>query len=243
MVALPTALTDDSIFAEYQREFISYLSTTGRQISESETQQPEDAISSLKAADESLSEAASLLKSMELECQTQKKALRPPLQASIQTARDALASMKTALQSARRGLTVRAQQHDRDQLLGDDEERFRLLDTTRDLERGSDRILESRRHVAETEAIGAGILQDLQAQRNTIQRARNTLGNVDGGLEQSNTIINTMNRRAVLNKIIVYVVLGGIAIACLIVVYIRVFHARKSPVESVDPQPVAAPPQ
>lgn len=219
-------LREDSVFAEYHREFTSFLSATTNKISEAQTQAPDTATISLNNADESLQEASSLVKSMELESQSQNSQTRSALQPHISACRDAVSTARTSLRLGRIALAQRKDDSNRESLLGDDEERFKLLDTTRDLERGSERILDSRRHIAETESVGASILQDLQDQRMTIQRARQSVGNVDTGLDQSTSIISTMHRRAVINKIIIYVVLGGIAVACLGVVYVRLFNSQ-----------------
>jgi vesicle transport through interaction with t-SNAREs protein 1 len=97
----------------------------------------------------------------------------------------------------------------------EDDQRASLMNATRRLREGSNRILESRRNIAQTETIGAGILADLQSQRATITRARDNLGGVDEGLNQSSGILSAMNRRALANKIVLYAVGLFFALLCL----------------------------
>ena len=57
----------------------------------------------------------------------------------------------------------------------------------------SDRKLDDgHRLLRETEDIGASVLSDLHSQRETIERSRNRLKDVESGLGQSHAVINKM---------------------------------------------------
>ena len=58
------------------------------------------------------------------------------------------------------------------------DQRARLLNTTQRLERQNDTIEEGKRTLLETEELGVSILKDLHGQRETINRARDTLHGV-----------------------------------------------------------------
>lgn len=223
---------ESSVFSDYYKEFNTLLASSSESISTAKAVSETSASASnsaLNEADRDIGEASDLLKSMELEAQSAPSESRISLRSHVAKAREEVSRMKQELRAARIALAQRKEESNRNELLGgysggDTEDRTRMTDTTQKLEKGSEIITGSRRHIAETEAIGASILEDLQNQRNTILRARQNLGGVDGGLEQSGSIISTMQRRAVMNRIIVYVVLAIILVACVAIVFVRVFH-------------------
>lgn len=223
-----------SVFSDYHKEFLSLLSSSRASISAAKSVSDSSSSASASAlddADRDLGEATDLLKSMELEAQSAPSDTRAALRSHVAAARDGVARLKQELRGARIALAQRRDESNRAELLGgygagDAEDRSRMTDSTQQLEKGSEVIRGSRRHIAETEAVGASILEDLQSQRNTIVRARQNLGGVDTGLEQSGSILSTMQRRAIMNKIIVYVVLAIVGVACLGIVYARLFHPR-----------------
>jgi len=225
-------------FSDYYAEFSSLISSSNRAIStatSSSALPPTEDAASLDDADRCLQEASDLLKAMELEAQAHDPSKRDSLRVHVANCRSDVIRVKKELRAARITVAQRRSDSNRASLFGDGnsdlesgslDQRAHMLDTTQKLERGSEMILESRRNIAETESIGASILEDLQSQRNTISRARDNLGNVDTGIDQSNSLISTMHRRAMMNKIIVYVVLAIVGMACLGIIYARIFHPR-----------------
>lgn len=212
-------------FADYHHEFTTLLSSLETHIQRADAGASSDAADTLDAADAVLSEAASQLKTLELEAQTSGTKLRPVVTA----ARESLSKGRASLRAARTRAATRRADVDRRQLLpGSDVATERFTDATALLTRGGESIVESRRRVAETEMIGASILEDLQSQRGTITRARGHLGAVDDGVEQSGSILNSLQRRAFFNRIALYVVAIVIAFVCLAVIYARLIHPYKS---------------
>lgn len=95
-----------------------------------------------------------------------------------------------------------------------------LLESSQDLLENSDKQLDTgRRLLLETENIGASVLSDLHSQRETIERSRTRLRDVESGLGQSHAIIGKMIFRARQNILLLYVIGGILAIAVLIVIY------------------------
>lgn len=217
--SLPSPLSD------YYTDFTSHITSARTSLSA-----PNPTASHLNTADHHLQEASDLLKSLDLESRTTSPELKRTLQPLLSNARSTLQTLRTDLRSARVNLAENGTLVDqRERLLQGAEEGGRrkdVLDVTGRLEEGGEMIQSSRRLIAETEVVGAGILEDLQNQRNTILRARESVTGVSSGLEQSSSVLGTMHRRAIMNRIIVWVVLGGIAFVCLGVLYARLFHAR-----------------
>lgn len=73
-------------------------------------------------------------------------------------------------------------------------------------------VLNQPRH-SSPEEVGAGILQDLGRQRETLIQSRKKLDNVDQNIDDSSTILKSMGRRIATNKLItaaIIIVLLGI---------------------------------
>lgn len=91
------------------------------------------------------------------------------------------------------------------------------------LEMEADQILDSsnrqledgRRLLAETEQIGGTVLEDLASQRETLQRARGRLKDVEAGLGVSNSVLNGMIFKARQNKIVLFAIIVIISLLLL----------------------------
>jgi len=83
---------------------------------------------------------------------------------------------------------------------------------------------DGRRLLEETQEVGAGVLGDLHNQRETIQRSRSRLKDLEGGLGESSSILGKMMWRAQQNKL----VLAAVGIAVLLVAAYTVYHLATS---------------
>ncbi|CAH0720556.1 unnamed protein product, partial [Brenthis ino] len=91
------------------------------------------------------------------------------------------------------------------------DQRRKLLDNTEHLERTGKNLNEGYRVVLETEQIGAAVLQDLSAQRETIQRSRGRLRETDEQLSRSSRLLNTLVVRALQERAVLALVLLALA--------------------------------
>lgn len=82
------------------------------------------------------------------------------------------------------------------------EQRQQLLSGTERLGRSSQRLRDSHRLAAETEAIGASTLADLHRQRETIQHTGDVLYESEGYVDRSVKTLRGMARRMATNRII-----------------------------------------
>lgn len=213
-------------FSDYHSDFTTHISSA-RALLQSPTSTP----SSLDSVDRSLQEATDVLSSLELEMQSSPPSVRPQLATHLTSARNDLHKLKTQLREARIAIAG-AGERDREMLFSgigghrETQQRADTVDVVSTLEKGGNIIQNSRRLMAETEMIGVGILEDLHNQRQTIIRARDNVRGVGEGLEESSGVLGTMQRRAIVNRIMIWIVLAGIGVACLGVLYARIFHAR-----------------
>nr|DBA14821.1 TPA: hypothetical protein GDO54_004106 [Pyxicephalus adspersus] len=119
----------------------------------------------------------------------------------------------------------------RNELLGDDgnssesqliklrEERAHLLDNTERLERSSRRLEAGYQIAVETEQIGQNILENLNQDREKIQRARERLRETDTNLGKSSRILTGMLRRIIQNRLLVVVLAIIIVFTIALAIY------------------------
>jgi len=113
---------------------------------------------------------------------------------------------------------------DRTELLGGDswesqtyDQRSRLMDSEDTLATTSGRITNAQRIGEESEQIGAGVLNELGRQRETIVRTAHKVQGTDANLGKSKRILNAMSRRVMTNQLvmvlIILVLMGILGIA------------------------------
>nr|XP_033797229.1 vesicle transport through interaction with t-SNAREs homolog 1A isoform X1 [Geotrypetes seraphini] len=117
----------------------------------------------------------------------------------------------------------------RNELLGDDgnsseNQRAHLLDNTERLERSSRRLEAGYQIAVETEQIGQDILENLNHDREKIQRARERLRETDTNLGKSSRILTGMLRRIIQNRILVVI----LAIVIIFTIVLAVFFSFRS---------------
>jgi len=95
-----------------------------------------------------------------------------------------------------------------------------LAETEEILSEAGRQLHDGRRLLEETQEVGAGVLGDLHNQRETIQRSRSRLKDVEGGLGESSSILGKMMWRAQQNKL----VLAAVGIVVLLVASYTVYH-------------------
>ncbi|XP_041981792.1 vesicle transport through interaction with t-SNAREs homolog 1A [Aricia agestis] len=102
------------------------------------------------------------------------------------------------------------------------EQRQKLLDNTERLERTGKSLTEGYRVVLETEQIGAAVLQDLNSQRETIQRSRGRLRETDEQLNRSTRLLKTMMMRALQERFVLGIVFLVLVALIGLAVYLSV---------------------
>ncbi|KAK3885838.1 hypothetical protein Pcinc_009965 [Petrolisthes cinctipes] len=101
-----------------------------------------------------------------------------------------------------------------------EEQRQSLLDNTETMERTTAHLTQSHKVALETEHIGAQILNDLHSQRQTISTARTRLREADSDLDQSSRVLNTMLRRVLQNRFVLWATVLAVVVVILIAIYI-----------------------
>ena len=83
-----------------------------------------------------------------------------------------------------------------------DKDIYQDMESEQILDSSSRQLEDGRRLLAETEQIGGHVLEDLSSQRETLQKARGRLKDVEAGLGSSNSILTGMIFKARQNKVV-----------------------------------------
>lgn len=165
--------------------------------------------------------AADLLKQMDMEARSQPAAEAKASKSVVKMHQTSLAGLKTALKDARSGRT---------ELLGggcsdpdSHAERDRLILANEKMQKGTETLRSAVKVAAEAEMAGAATLQDLNDQRETIERTRGRLTKAGAGLDRTRRVLQTMGRRALANKLIMWAMIGILSLLILILLYIMMF--------------------
>ena len=103
------------------------------------------------------------------------------------------------------------------------DQRTRLLNGTDRLAESSRRLQDSHKIALETEALGSGILSDLQGQREQIIHTRNTLLEADSNIDKASRTLKGMARRMATNKLITASIIIVLVALILFVLYRKIF--------------------
>ncbi|XP_076460070.1 vesicle transport through interaction with t-SNAREs homolog 1A-like [Babylonia areolata] len=173
----------------------------------------------VRQAEKLFEEASELLEQMELEVKEQDSKDRQKYHTRIRSYKAELTKQQKDMKRARLGVDS-----SRDELLGDDthdseDQRTRLLDNTERLERSSRKLEQGYRIAVETEEIGTQMMEDLSSQRETIQRARGRLHDMDTTLGKSSRLLSAMTKRIIQNRIM----LVGIGLLIVITIIVAIY--------------------
>ncbi|XP_053548715.1 vesicle transport through interaction with t-SNAREs homolog 1A isoform X2 [Bombina bombina] len=143
-----------------------------------------------------LEEARELLEQMDLEVREIPAQSRAMYSTRMRSYKQEMAKLETDFKRSR----IAYSDEVRNELLGDDgssseSQRAHLLDNTERLERSSRRLEAGYQIAVETEQIGQNILENLNEDREKIQRARERLRETDSNLGKSSRILTGMLRR------------------------------------------------
>lgn len=173
-----------------------------------------------------MAECEALVRRMDLEARSvSDPSAKAPMLSKLRDYKSELARLK---RDAREASAEAAHADARDELLNTERgdasgdgvaSRGQTMDTTERLAQTGERIKESRRSLLETEDLGVSILQDLQGQRETIERSREALHGADDTISRSRKILSSMGRRARANKFVFYGVSGVFALTILIIIF------------------------
>jgi len=212
------------LFSNYETEYLQLSQNVARQIQQIPNLSGEQKKSVVYSAEKNIDEAKQILQHMDLEIRsTPSASTKNQLNSKLKGYESDLTRIQRDFKSARSAL---AKDGGRGQLFegasNDDysskstDQRERLLAGNEKLNDSSTKLKRAQQTAVETEDIGAGILNNLYGQRDTLNRTRDNLKAADDNLSRSRRLINVMGRRVSTNKLIlafiILVLLGAIGL-------------------------------
>ncbi|XP_062611041.1 vesicle transport through interaction with t-SNAREs homolog 1A-like [Saccostrea cucullata] len=180
----------------------------------------------IRQAEKLFDEATELLEQMELEVKDLPLKDRQKYNTRVKSYKAELSKLQKDNKRAKLGIDS-----SRDELLGDDthdseDQRQRLLDNTETLDRASRRLEHGYKITLETEQIGAQIMEDLHNQRQTINRSRHRMEEMNTNLGKSSRVLSGMMKRIIQNRLLLLVICAVLVVVVVLAIYFMV--KRKS---------------
>lgn len=210
-----------AIFASYLDEHAELCANASREIAALREQSRSDLRRQIQGrAEEELQKAEEVCQQMDLEARSSGKSETKELQSQAKARRAEIGALRASLRQAASSVPQRSE------LLGGssgdeggDDQRARLLRIEGKMAEGTAKLQQAHRVVLETESIGANILGDLRSQRETIQHAAGTLQRANEGLERSKRTLAAISRRAMGNKLLMWLMIFLLLCGCLLLLY------------------------
>jgi len=212
------------LFSNYETEYLQLSQNVARQIQQIPNLSGEQKKSVVYSAEKNIDEAKQILQHMDLEIRSTpsastKNQLNSKLKGYendlIRIQRDFKAARSALPKDGGRGQLFEGASND-DYSSKSTDQRERLLAGNEKLSDSSAKLKRAQQTAVETEDIGAGILNNLYGQRDTLNRTRDNLKAADDNLSRSRRLINVMGRRVSTNKLIlafiILVLLGAIGL-------------------------------
>lgn len=213
------------LFDGYAEEFSAFCASIGSAIGNAREQTGDARREAQSAAEHDFGRAEEMLQQMDLEARSAGKGdAGRQLQARVKASRSELNVLRASLKQAMAAAP-------RDALLGGtssgdegvDDQRARLLRMGNRMDESTCRLQQAHRTVLETENIGASILGDLRAQRDTLTHAAGTLQRANEGLARSKRTLASITRRALGNKLLMWAMIVLLSAAVVLLLYVQLF--------------------
>lgn len=218
-----------AVFASYVEEFESICAATGRAIAQLRS---EDDLSSRKAlqvtAESELRKADDLMLQMDLEARSTPKAEARALQTKAKACRSEVSALRASLKQA---ICTPVHTADSshlggssgDEMADTNDQRARLLRMGERIHEGTSKLQQAHKTALEAEQIGISIMGDLHSQRQTITHAAGTLQRANEGLLRSKRTLATIGRRALANRLLMWLLIGFLMCAIGVLAYFQIF--------------------
>ncbi|XP_059445766.1 vesicle transport v-SNARE 12 [Corylus avellana] len=219
------------VFEGYERQYCELSVNLSRKCSSAGPlpagEQKQQKISEIKAA---VDDADVLIRKMDLEARSLQPSAKAMMLAKLREYKSDLNKLKREF---KRISSPNADQASREELLesgmanvhtASADQGARMAMSVERLNQSSDKIMESRRTVLETEELGVSILEDLQQQRETLLHSHKKLHGVDDAIDKSKKVLTAMSRRMSRNKWIIGSVVGVLIVAIIFILFYKLSH-------------------
>ncbi|KAL0461582.1 UNVERIFIED_CONTAM: Vesicle transport v-SNARE 11 [Sesamum latifolium] len=217
-----------AVFEGYEKQYCELSANLSKKCSSAsllDGEQKKQKISEIKSG---LDTAEALIRKMDLEARGLQPNIKAVLLAKLREYKSDLNNLKSEV---KRIASANLDQAARDDLLEagmaadtlavSANQRDRLLMSTERLNNSSNRIMQSRKVMLETEELGVSLLHDLHQQRQSLLHANNTMHGVDDNIGRSKKIIGNISRRMDRNKWIIGAIITVLVIAIAVILYFK----------------------
>lgn len=210
------------VFESYEQQFSTITGDITSRIAKIPNLTGTEKKTAIGVVDGILDEAGELLEQMDLELRDVPATSRPQLKQRLDKYRAELKRLRKEFkqsQVALGGASMRKELFGgSDDMSTSEDHRSKLLSNTDRIQRTSDRLDEGYRIAQETEEIGLGIMDNLQRDRETIQRMRGRLRDTDADLSRGSRIVRRIHRRIIQHKI--FFVVGALVVLAIIIIVV-----------------------
>lgn len=215
-----------TLFENYEQQYSVLTADITSQIGSLAASNTKDRRQLISSIEKHVEEAQELLEQMELEVREFESAKKQKSRTKLDCYRAELKRLTIEYIKAR---SVKQNALNYDSADPDDfdarisnDQKQRLLNNSERLERIGNKLEDSYRVLIETEGTGTQILQNLNDQRETIQRSRNRLRETDEELKRSSRLLGSMIIRSIQQRIILFIVAICFVIAICFGIYIGI---------------------
>ena len=231
---------------EYERELADHMAAAEQKAEQCERATTAGGERRAAAADaeRALEAAKDTVQLIELEARSVPGAARSRVTAKVRELRSQLGDVSRRLKQARAQAAAAQSDQIREDLFAgchhdrgfdDAGERARILANNERIASGTGKLKNAHDVTMDMEGTAASILGELGKQRETLLHAKGSLSGASEGLEQSRRVLRSMGRRAMANKLVLWVVIALIGALILVVLYTEVVPAGAPPAAAAAP--------
>ena len=224
---------------EYERELADHMAAAEQKAEQCERATTAGERRAAAAdAERALEAAKDTVQLIELEARSVPGAARSRVTAKVRELRSQLGDVSRRLKQARAQAAAAQSDQIREDLFAgchhdrgfdDAGERARILANNERIASGTGKLKNAHDVTMDMEGTAASILGELGKQRETLLHAKGSLSGASEGLEQSRRVLRSMGRRAMANKLVLWVVIALIGALILVVLYTEVVPSSGAP--------------
>ncbi|GAV05921.1 hypothetical protein RvY_15977 [Ramazzottius varieornatus] len=218
-----------SLLLDFEQQYASITGDITQKLGELRLQKPDTAKSTLRDLDRCFEECKELFEQMDLEIRSLPADEKTKYHTRLQSYQNQVQTLQRDLKSAKQ---AHIEELNRDALLSMedtsgafDDQRQILLENTERVDRTTYRLEQGYRAALETEQIGASVLGNLASQRETLNRTRGRIHEMEQDLGRSSRILTVMIRRVVQNRVLVICLIAFIVFIIGICIYFAVHRS------------------
>ena len=223
LASQPLVMT--TVFESYEQQFSTITADITARINKIPNLTGTEKKTACGVVQGNIDESGELLEQMEVELHDLPPAVRPPLTHRMGNYRAELERLKKQFKQAQVALGdlgMRKELFGPEELRTSEDHRSTMMENTERLGKTANYLGEGKRIAVETEQIGLEIMDNLQRDRETINRARNRLHGTDNELNKGSRIVTRISRRIIQHKLIFAGLVIGLVVVVLIIIAIVV---------------------